>query len=82
MVSFYLLVTLAALGAQPQDAFEGQEAGLSVILQNVTGSTIPSAILSAGAVISVFSVTLVVLARRGFCLQCRATACCRESSAA
>lgn len=30
-------------------------------MQNVTGSTIPSAILSAGAVISVFSVTLVVL---------------------
>ena len=34
---------------------------LAVILQNVTGSTIPSVILSAGAVLSVFSVTLVVL---------------------
>lgn len=61
VITFYLLVALAALGAQPPAMFEGQEAGLSVILQNVTGSTIPSVILSAGAVISVFSVTLVVL---------------------
>ncbi|MBK4217654.1 amino acid permease [Paracoccus caeni] len=61
VISFYLLVALAALGAQPQGMFEGQEAGLAVILQNVTGSAIPSVILSAGAVISVFSVTLVVL---------------------
>lgn len=61
VISFYLLVALAALGAQPQSQFAGQEAGLSVILQDITGSTIPSVILSAGAVISVFSVTLVVL---------------------
>lgn len=61
VISFYLMVALAALGAQPQGMFEGQEAGLSVILQNVTGSAIPSVVLSAGAVISVFSVTLVVL---------------------
>lgn len=61
VIGFYLLVALAALGAQPQAAFEGQEAGLAVILQNVTGSAIPSVILSAGAVVSVFSVTLVVL---------------------
>ncbi|MTH77004.1 amino acid permease [Paracoccus aestuariivivens] len=61
VVGFYLLVALAALGAQPQSMFEGQEAGLSVILQNVTGSPIPAVILSAGAVISVFSVTLVVI---------------------
>lgn len=61
VISFYLLVAVAALGAQPPEMFEGQEAGLSVILQNVTGSAIPSVILSAGAVISVFSVTLVVL---------------------
>lgn len=61
VIGFYLLVALAALGAQPQGMFEGQEAGLSVILQNVTGSPIPAVILSAGAVVSVFSVTLVVL---------------------
>jgi APA family basic amino acid/polyamine antiporter len=41
--------------------FEGQEAGLSVILQNVTGQKWPALVLSAGAVISVFSVTLVTI---------------------
>jgi APA family basic amino acid/polyamine antiporter len=41
--------------------FEGQQAGLSVILQNVTGKAWPALVLSAGAVISVFSVTLVTI---------------------
>jgi len=58
---FYLLVALAALGSQPAHLFEGQEAGLSVIVQNVTHKAWPALILSAGAVISVFSVTLVAL---------------------
>jgi APA family basic amino acid/polyamine antiporter len=58
---FYLLVAVAALGAQPAAKFEGQEAGLSVILQSVTGRTWPALVLSAGAVISVFSVTLVTI---------------------
>lgn len=58
---FYMLVAVAAVGAQPASMFEGQEAGLSVILQNVTGKTWPALILSAGAVISVFSVTLVTI---------------------
>lgn len=58
---FYLLVALAALGAQPAAMFEGQEAGLSVILKNVTGHAWPALVLSAGAVISVFSVTLVTI---------------------
>ncbi|MES2259837.1 MAG: amino acid permease [Pseudomonadota bacterium] len=58
---FYLLVAVAALGAQPAAKFEGQEAGLAVILQNVTGKAWPALILSAGAVISVFSVTLVTI---------------------
>jgi len=58
---FYLLVAIAAVGAQPANMFEGQEAGLAVILQNVTGKAWPALILSAGAVISVFSVTLVTI---------------------
>lgn len=58
---FYLLVAVIAVGAQPAALFEGQEAGLSVILQNVTGKTWPALVLSAGAVISVFSVTLVTI---------------------
>lgn len=58
---FYLFVAVAALGAQPAAKFAGQEAGLAVILQTVTGSTWPAIILSAGAVISVFSVTLATI---------------------
>ena len=58
---FYLLVAVAAVGAQPAGKFQGQEAGLAVILQNVTGKTWPALVLSAGAVISVFSVTLVTI---------------------
>jgi len=58
---FYMLVAVAAMGAQPAAKFQGQEAGLAVILQNVTGRTWPALVLSAGAVISVFSVTLVTL---------------------
>jgi basic amino acid/polyamine antiporter, APA family len=58
---FYLFVAVAALGAQPASKFAGQEAGLSVILQTVTGRAWPAIILSAGAVISVFSVTLATI---------------------
>eukprot|EP01030_Chromulinospumella_sphaerica_P011470 gene11470-11263_t len=58
---FYMLVAVAAMGAQPASKFAGQEAGLAVILQNVTGKTWPALVLSAGAVISVFSVTLVTI---------------------
>jgi APA family basic amino acid/polyamine antiporter len=58
---FYLFVAVAALGAQPAAKFSGQEAGLAVILQTVTGSAWPAIVLSAGAVISVFSVTLTTI---------------------
>lgn len=58
---FYMLVAVAAMGAQPAHMFEGQQAGLAVILQNVTGKAWPALVLSAGAVISVFSVTLVTI---------------------
>lgn len=61
VTGFYVLVALTALGAQPTAAFEGQEAGLATILQNITGSRLPAIVLAAGAVISVFSVTLIVL---------------------
>ncbi len=58
---FYLVVAVAAMGAQPASKFEGQEAGLAVILQNVSGKAWPALVLSGGAVISVFSVTLVTI---------------------
>ncbi len=61
VTTFYVLVAAAAVGAQKADLFSGQEAGLAKILTDVTGSDVPAIILSAGAVISVFSVTLVTI---------------------
>jgi basic amino acid/polyamine antiporter, APA family len=61
VTTVYVLVALAGIGAQPYGQFAGQEAGLAVILRNITGSAWPAAVLSAGAVISIFSVTLVTL---------------------
>ncbi len=57
----YMAVAFAAIGAQPVAKFDGQEAGLSEILKAVTGRAWPAIVLSAGAVISVFSVTLVTI---------------------
>ena len=64
VISVYLFVAVSALGTQPWQDFKDedqQKAGLAVILENITGQTWPSIILAAGAVISIFSVTLVVL---------------------
>jgi basic amino acid/polyamine antiporter, APA family len=64
VVTVYVLVAIAGVGAQPTESFEDpeqQSAGLSVILENITGNTVSGTILAAGAVISIFSVTLVTL---------------------
>jgi APA family basic amino acid/polyamine antiporter len=64
VVGIYLLVAATGVGSQPVETFsdpEQQSAGLSVILENITGSKWPGVILAAGAVISIFSVTLVTL---------------------
>lgn len=61
VVTMYVLVAIVALAAQPWQDFEGQEAGLSQILENITGSSWPGTFIAAGAVISIFSVTLVTL---------------------
>lgn len=61
VTSLYVLVAIVAVAAQPVAEFEGQEAGLSAILETVTGSTWPATVLAAGAVVSIFSVTLVVI---------------------
>jgi APA family basic amino acid/polyamine antiporter len=61
VTTVYNLVAIAGIGAQQYMAFEGQKAGLAVILRNITGYAWPAAVLSAGAVISIFSVTLVTL---------------------
>ncbi|MFW6772928.1 amino acid permease [Nocardioides sp. CPCC 205120] len=64
VIGIYVLVAFAGVGSQPVEDFSDpaqQSAGLSVILANITGSAIPGAVLAAGAVISIFSVTLVTL---------------------
>lgn len=57
----YITVALVAVAAQPSAKFEGQEAGLAEILENVLGAQWPGTALAAGAVISIFSVTLVTI---------------------
>jgi amino acid transporter len=62
VTTVYVLVALAALGTQPwRDFAAQQEAGLATILDNVTHGRWASTILAAGAVISIFSVTLVTM---------------------
>lgn len=61
VTTVYVAVALAAVGAQPWQRFQGQHAGLAQILRDVTGSSVPATILAAGAVISIFSVTLVTM---------------------
>jgi basic amino acid/polyamine antiporter, APA family len=64
VTGIYVAVAIAGVGAQPASEFEAEEqqsAGLAVILENITGTTVWSTILAAGAVISIFSVTLVTL---------------------
>jgi APA family basic amino acid/polyamine antiporter len=61
VTGLYIIIALVAVAAQPLAEFEGQEAGLAAILEKVTGSTWPASVLAAGAVISIFSVTLIVM---------------------
>jgi amino acid transporter len=61
VTSVYLLVAFAAIGAQDWPEFDDQKAGLATILDKVTGAQYWGTVLAAGAVISIFSVTLVTL---------------------
>jgi amino acid transporter len=61
VTGIYILVAVVAVAAQPAAEFEGQDAGLSAILEQVTGASWPATVLAAGAVVSIFSVTLVVI---------------------
>jgi APA family basic amino acid/polyamine antiporter len=61
VTAVYLLVAIAGLSAQAPGKFAGEEAGLAQILQQVTGAAWPALILAIGAIVSVFSVTLVTL---------------------
>lgn len=59
----YILVGAAAIGARPWEDFEGSgaEAVLAQIAQVASGSNWAPAIISLGAVISIFSVVLVTI---------------------
>ncbi|MFE4424760.1 APC family permease [Streptomyces sp. NPDC056817] len=65
VTALYILVAVSGIGAQPEGAFARQEeagdAVLAEILTSVTGSGKAALILSAGAVVSIFSVVLVTL---------------------
>jgi basic amino acid/polyamine antiporter, APA family len=61
VTTVYILVAVVAVAAQPTSEFEGQEAGLAAILEKVTGTSWPASVLAAGAIISIFSVTLVTI---------------------
>ncbi len=61
VTTLYVLVAIVAVAAQPVSEFEGQEAGLSAILERVVDSSWPATVIAIGAVISIFSVTLVVI---------------------
>ncbi|MFJ9522583.1 amino acid permease [Kitasatospora sp. NPDC101801] len=57
----YIGVAVTAVGAQPWQQFDGQEAGLAQILQDVTGQRWPAVMFAVGAIVSIFSITLVVI---------------------
>jgi APA family basic amino acid/polyamine antiporter len=61
VTGFYVIVTVVALGAQAPDKFANQDAGLAAILENVLHANWPGTVLAIGAVISIFSVTLIVM---------------------
>jgi basic amino acid/polyamine antiporter, APA family len=61
VTTIYISVAVVAVAAQPYADFKDQDAGLAAILEQVTGSSTPATILAAGAVISIFSVTLVTI---------------------
>ena len=63
VTALYVVVALAAIGARPWEDFEGAggEAALATILEDVTGASWPAAVLSVGAVVSIFSVVLAVM---------------------
>ena len=63
VTALYLIVALAALGAQDWrlDAAGGSEAALASIANNAVGGTWAGSIIAIGAIVSIFSVVLVTL---------------------
>jgi amino acid transporter len=61
VMAVYIAVAAVGVAAQPWRSFEGQEAGLSAILADVVGSSWPGTVIAIGAIISIFSVTLITI---------------------
>ncbi|HST71277.1 MULTISPECIES: amino acid permease [Kocuria] len=61
ITALYILVALAAVGARPWGWFDGQEAALVRILEEITGSPWVSLVFALGAVVAIVSIVLVVL---------------------
>lgn len=61
VTALYVLVAAVAVGARKWSTFEGSEATLAAIMNDVSGQTFWGTLLAAGAVISIASVVLTVL---------------------
>lgn len=61
VTTVYVLVAISSLGVQPAGDFKGHQGSLTMILQRATHAPGLAGILAAGAVMSIFSVTLVFL---------------------
>ncbi|URM92081.1 amino acid permease [Streptomyces sp. MRC013] len=61
VTALYVLVAAVAVGAWDWKKFEGSEASLAAIMNDVTGQSFWGTLLAAGAVVSIASVVLTVL---------------------
>lgn len=61
VTSVYVVVSVSSLGVQPASDFHGHDGSLTTILQKATHAPWLGGVLAAGAVLSIFSVTLVCL---------------------
>ena len=61
VTAVYVLVAVSSLGVQPASDFQGHDGSLTTILQRATHTPWLGGVLAAGAVMSIFSVTLVCL---------------------
>ncbi|MFD9488472.1 amino acid permease [Streptomyces sp. NPDC059991] len=61
VTALYVLVAAVAVGARKWSTFEGSEATLAAIMNDVSGQAFWGTLLAAGAVISIASVVLTVL---------------------
>ncbi|GAA5226732.1 amino acid permease [Paeniglutamicibacter antarcticus] len=61
ITSLYILVAIAAVGARQWTWFEGKEAALVQLLEEVTGQSWVALLFAAGAVLAIVSIVITVL---------------------